>query len=57
MKEMLLDAQLQSGPMSGSWKFEDNWEQEGGRLCTPSLRIPILEVYYRHLSLCQVFEQ
>jgi hypothetical protein len=57
MKETLLDTQLKKGPMSGSWDPKDNWEKSGGRLYSTSLRILMLEVYYRHLPLYQVFEQ
>lgn len=57
MKETLLNTQLQSGPMTGSWDPKDNWEQSGGRLYSTSLRVLMLEVYYRHLPLYQVFER
>jgi hypothetical protein len=57
MKETLLSTQLESGPTAGSWDPKDKWEQSGGRLYSTSLRVLMLEVYYRHLPLYQVLEQ
>jgi hypothetical protein len=40
--------------MLGTWDPKDQWEKGGGRIYATSLRILMLEVYYRHLLLYQV---
>jgi hypothetical protein len=57
MKDTILGTQLQDGPMAGSWDPKDKWETSGGRIYSTSLRVLMLEVYYRHLPLYQVLEQ
>ncbi|PQO30107.1 hypothetical protein [Blastopirellula marina] len=36
---------------AGSWRFDDPYLEEGGRLYTTCLAAMILEVYYRHMPL------
>jgi len=57
MEDTLLATQLRNGPMTGSWDVRDNWEQSAGRIYSTSLRILMLEVYFRHLPLYQVSKQ
>ncbi len=57
MKDTLLGTQLKDGPMAGSWDPKDKWETSGGRIYSTSLRVLMLEVYYRHLPLYQVLER
>jgi hypothetical protein len=57
MKDTLLGTQKQDGAMAGSWDPTDKWEDSGGRLFSTSLRVLMLEVYYRHLPLYQVLEK
>jgi hypothetical protein len=49
-------AQAQAGGAAGSWDPKDRWENDGGRLYATSLRLLMLEVYYRHLPLYQALE-
>ena len=49
----LIARQSQDGHQRGSWYFDGEWNDRGGRLYTTSLSILILEVYYRHLPLYQ----
>jgi hypothetical protein len=51
MRDMLVKTQKQSGATGGSWDPRDNWEQKGGRIMATSLKLLMLEVYYRHLPL------
>ncbi len=51
MRDMLVKSQKQSGATGGSWDPRDNWEQKGGRIMATSLKLLMLEVYYRHLPL------
>ncbi len=50
-KRLLLETQIQQGPQAGTWEPQDNWERQGGRIYATSLRLLMLEVYYRHLPL------
>lgn len=50
-RKMLETSQVTKGPMAGTWNPRDRWEQQAGRLYATSLRLLILEVYYRHLPL------
>ena len=50
-RDSLIARQSQDGHQRGSWYFEGEWNDRGGRLYTTSLSILILEVYYRHLPL------
>jgi hypothetical protein len=54
LSELLLESQVKSGSMAGAWTPQDNWEKSGGRIYATSLRLLMLEVYYRHLPLYQV---
>jgi len=56
MKDTLLGTQVVSGPMTGSWKPRDNWENSGGRLYATSLKVLMLEIYWRHLPLYEVLK-
>ena len=51
MSQTLLSTQLTSGPNAGTWDPKDRWEQSGGRIMSTSLRLLMLEVYFRHLPL------
>jgi hypothetical protein len=57
MKETLRSTQHQDGPLAGSWDPKDNWERKGGRIYSTSLRVLMLEIYFRHLPLYKVLEQ
>jgi|GEM_PF-1997679 len=56
MKPLLLNTQVKEGHEAGSWPPEDQWDRPGGRLLATSLRVLILEVYFRHLPLYKVAE-
>lgn len=56
MSETLLTAQVVDGPHRGTWDPRDEWEQRGGRIYSTSLRLLMLEVYFRHLPLYQSLE-
>lgn len=51
MKPLLLNSQVKEGHEAGSWPPGDQWDRPGGRLLATSLRVLILEVYFRHLPL------
>jgi hypothetical protein len=53
---LLVDTQHQQGPLAGTWDAKDNWERSGGRIYATSLRLLMLEVYYRHLPLYRAIE-
>ncbi len=57
MRDMLIARQKTSGAVAGTWDPRDNFEQQGGRLYTTSLRLLMLEVYYRHLPLYRQLDQ
>ena len=57
LHSMLLKSQVTSGPTAGTWDPRDSWEGRGGRIYATSLRLLMLEVYYRHLPLFQVLEE
>ena len=56
MKPLLRDTQIKEGHQAGTWEPGDQWENSGGRLLSTSLRILMLEVYFRHLPLYQITE-
>jgi hypothetical protein len=56
LRDLLVAAQSKDGPTAGSWDPRDGWEQQGGRLYATSLRLLMLEVYYRHLPLYGALE-
>ncbi len=51
---LLVETQHKDGPLLGTWDPTDQWEKGGGRIYATSLRVLMLEVYYRHLPLYQV---
>jgi hypothetical protein len=53
-RDMLVRTQEKKGREAGTWNPRDNWEKKGGRLYGSSLRLLMLEVYYRHLPLYQM---
>jgi hypothetical protein len=55
-KEVLITTQEKSGGNAGSWGPIDNWEKSGGRVYATSLKLLMLEVYYRHLPLYDQLE-
>jgi hypothetical protein len=52
---LLVQSQLPSGPLAGSWDpkgaVPDRWGPHGGRLYVTTLNLLSLEVFYRHLPL------
>ena len=52
---LLVDEQLESGPMAGSWDprrpVADRWAPHAGRIYVTTLNLLSLEVYYRHLPI------
>ncbi len=53
---LLLQTQTKEGPIAGTWDPKDQWENSGGRIYATSLRVLMLEVYYRHLPIYQVLD-
>lgn len=57
---LLVDNQLQTGPLAGSWDplrpVPDRWGSEGGRIYVTALHLLMLEVYYRHLPIYQTLD-
>jgi hypothetical protein len=51
LRDLLIKSQVQDGNHAGTWDPRDQWEQQGGRIYATSLRILMLEAYYRHLPL------
>jgi hypothetical protein len=55
LKPILLDGQVKSGPLEGSWDpvhpVPDRWSVHAGRLYLTTLNLLSLEVYYRHLPI------
>jgi hypothetical protein len=51
VKTQLLPKQTTRGLLAGSWDPDDQWENQAGRIYATSLRLLMLEVYYRHLPL------
>jgi hypothetical protein len=52
---LLVDTQIQQGPLAGSWHphtpVPDRWAAHGGRLYVTTMNLLSLEVYYRHLPI------
>jgi hypothetical protein len=52
---MLVNQQIQSGRLAGSWDplrpVPDRWGEHGGRMYVTTLNLLSLEVYYRHLPI------
>jgi hypothetical protein len=51
LRDMVVNSQIKDGHMAGTWNPVDNWEQKGGRLYATSMKLLLLEIYYRHLPL------
>ncbi|MCP4171025.1 MAG: hypothetical protein GY758_09675 [Fuerstiella sp.] len=51
LRDMVVDTQIKDGHMAGTWNPVDNWEKQGGRLYSTSMKLLLLEIYYRHLPL------
>lgn len=52
MRDYLIESQVQgAGHDAGSWYFQNQHGQVGGRLYTTAMSVMILEVYYRFLPL------
>ncbi len=54
INKMLIDTQQKKGTLKGTWDPKDKWEGSGGRIYATSLRVLMLEVYFRHLPLYKV---
>jgi hypothetical protein len=57
LRDLLVKSQERSGAEAGTWDPKDQWEERGGRLYATSLRLLMLEVYYRHLPLYRQLEE
>jgi len=53
MREYLVNSQATAGHEAGSWYFDENWSDQGGRLYSTTLSILTLEVYYRFMPMYQ----
>jgi hypothetical protein len=51
MREQLIRTQAQIGHESGSWHFDDQHGNVGGRLYNTAMAVMTLEVYYRYMPL------
>jgi hypothetical protein len=51
IRDYLVATQADEGHENGSWYFDDQHGEAGGRLYTTAMCLMILEVYYRHLPL------
>ncbi len=56
LRDMLVATQVKDGPNAGTWDPRDPREVQGGRLYSTSLKLLMLEIYYRHLPLYQQLE-
>jgi hypothetical protein len=54
LRDMLVRTQHNDGDLAGTWDPHDQWESQAGRIYATSLRLLMLEVYYRHLPLYQL---
>ena len=57
MRDLLIETQIKSGNLAGTWDATDSYEKSGGRIYATSLRLLMLEVYYRHLPLYRNLKQ
>ncbi len=53
MRDYLVNLQATQGHEAGSWYFDENWSDRGGRHYTTTLAILTLEVYYRYMPMYQ----
>jgi hypothetical protein len=51
LRDRLIATQIRRGHEHGSWYFNDQHAESGGRLYTTAMCIMILEVYYRYMPL------
>jgi len=51
LRDMVVETQIKDGHMAGTWNPIDNWEHRGGRIYSTSIKLLLLEIYYRHLPL------
>jgi hypothetical protein len=51
LRDYLILAQGQTGHEAGSWHFDDEHGNVGGRLYTTAMAVMTLEVYYRYMPL------
>jgi hypothetical protein len=55
LRPLLIDAQIATGPLAGSWDarlpIPDRWGPQAGRLYVTTMNLLSLEVHYRHLPL------
>lgn len=56
LRDLLISTQVKEGPNAGTWDPRDPREVQGGRLYATSLKLLMLEIYYRHLPLYQQLE-
>jgi hypothetical protein len=54
--KLLIETQQTTGKNAGTWNPIDRWEKSGGRVYATSLKLLMLEVYYRHLPLYEELE-
>ena len=57
VRDLLVEEQIQTGPMAGTWDPNDEWGRYGGRLYSTALATLTLEVYYRLLPLYRMNEK
>lgn len=50
LRDLLIEEQIQSGALTGSWEPNDVWGRYGGRIYSTALATLCLEVYYRYGS-------
>jgi hypothetical protein len=53
MRDYLVKSQSTAGHETGSWYFDEDHANIGGRLYTTAMGALTLEVYYRHMPLYQ----
>ncbi|GIW80690.1 MAG: hypothetical protein KatS3mg105_2497 [Gemmatales bacterium] len=51
LRDLLVSTQETKEGLAGSWDPRDSYERTGGRIMSTSLRILMLQVYYRHVPL------
>jgi hypothetical protein len=56
LRDMLVQSQIKSGHLAGTWDPADQWDWQAGRIYASSLRLLALEVYFRHLPLYRLSE-
>jgi len=57
LRDTLVSSQIKEGTLAGTWNPTDGWETSGGRIYATSLRLLMLEIYYRHLPLYRQLEE